>query len=143
MRKLVLALGLLLISCAMALGQVMRMPINADDAKRGTAPKVFLAGDQIAVISGDPSFKDDLSLVRLELPANHQIPAHDTSEYVVALCFAWCGQAAPSRNDHGAEAPAPAMRPAVASRRHSRHSSTHGRSPRSPELHRRSKPEYH
>ncbi|MGA2128633.1 MAG: hypothetical protein ABSG76_21085 [Xanthobacteraceae bacterium] len=121
MRKLVLALGLLVAGCAMALGQVMRMPINADDARRGLAPKVFPAGDQTAVISGD-SFKDGLHVVRLELPANQQIPAHNhsTSEYVTALCFAWCGQAAPSRNDRGAAVTASTIRPAVAPRRHSR-----------------------
>src|SRR5271166_5458337 len=115
MGKLVLALGLLLVGCAMALGQVMRMPINADDVKRGPAPKVVPAGDQIA-FSGD-SFKDGLYVVRLKLPANYQIPDHNhpTSEYVTALCFAWCGQAAPSRNDRRAAVPASVMRPAVAS----------------------------
>jgi hypothetical protein len=59
MRKLVLALGLLLAGAATAFAQEMRMPINADDVKWGPAPSVFPAGAQLAVISGDP-FKEGL-----------------------------------------------------------------------------------
>jgi quercetin dioxygenase-like cupin family protein len=86
MRKLVLALGLLLAGAATAFAQEMRMPINADDVKWGPAPSVFPAGAQLAVISGDP-FKEGLYVVRLKLPADYKIPAHNhpTSEYVTVL----------------------------------------------------------
>ena len=43
MRKLVLALGLLLVGGATVFGQEMRMPINADDVKWGPAPTAFPA----------------------------------------------------------------------------------------------------
>jgi quercetin dioxygenase-like cupin family protein len=84
MRKLVLALGLLLAGSATAFAQAM--PMNADDVKWGPAPKVFPAGAQIAVLSGDP-FKNGLYVVRLKLPANYRIPAHyhPASEYVTVL----------------------------------------------------------
>jgi quercetin dioxygenase-like cupin family protein len=86
MRKLVLALGLLLMGGTAALAQEMSKPINGDDVKWGPAPNVFPAGAQLAVISGDP-FKDGLYVVRLKLPANYQIPAHNhpTSEYVTVI----------------------------------------------------------
>src|SRR5262245_8218239 len=64
----------------------MRMPLNADDVKWGPAPNVFPAGAQIAVVSGDP-FKYGLYVVRLKMPANYKIPAHNhpTTEYVTVL----------------------------------------------------------
>src|ERR1700731_4742380 len=84
MRKLVVALGLLLVGSATAFAQAM--PVNADDVKWGPAPNVFPTGAQIAVISGDP-FKSGLYVVRLKLPANYRIPAHyhPTSEYLTVL----------------------------------------------------------
>jgi quercetin dioxygenase-like cupin family protein len=84
MRKLVVALGLLLVGSATAFAQAM--PVNADDVKWGPAPTVFPTGAQIAVISGDP-FKSGLYVVRLKLPANYRIPAHyhPTSEYLTVL----------------------------------------------------------
>jgi hypothetical protein len=69
MRRLVLALGLLLVGGATAFAQEMRMPINAGDVQWGPAPSVFPAGAQIAVISGDP-FKEGLYVVRLKMPAD-------------------------------------------------------------------------
>lgn len=85
-RKLMLALGLLLAGSASAFAQEMPVPINANDVKWGPAPNVFPAGAQIAVISGDP-FKKGLYVVRLKIPANYKIPAHNhpTSEYVTVL----------------------------------------------------------
>src|SRR5437773_2555369 len=61
-------------------------PVNADGLNWGPAPPVFPKGAQIAVVSGDP-FKDGLYVVRLKLPANYKIPAHNhpTSEYVTVL----------------------------------------------------------
>ena len=86
MRKLILTLGLLLAGSATAFAQEMRTPLNADDVKWGPAPNVFPAGAQIAVVSGDP-FKDGLYVVRLKMPANYKIPAHNhpTTEYVTVL----------------------------------------------------------
>ena len=86
MRKLMLALGLLLVGGATAFAQEMRMPINVDDVKWGPAPNVFPAGAQIAVLSGDP-FKEGLYVVRLKMPADYKIPAHNhpTSEFVTVL----------------------------------------------------------
>ena len=86
MRKLILTFGLLLAGSATAFAQEMRMPLNADDVKWGPAPNVFPAGAQIAVVSGDP-FKDGLYVVRLKMPANYKIPAHNhpTTENVTVL----------------------------------------------------------
>jgi hypothetical protein len=85
-RKLVLASVLLLMGSASVFAQEMPTPMNANDVKWGPAPKVFPAGAQIAVISGDP-FKKGLYVVRLKMPADYKIPAHNhpTSEYVTVL----------------------------------------------------------
>jgi len=84
--RLILTLGLLLMGGAIVFAQEMRMPINSDEVKWGPAPNVFPAGAQIAVISGDP-FKEGLYVVRLKMPADYKIPAHNhpTSEYVTVL----------------------------------------------------------
>ena len=52
----------------------------------GAAPPVLPKGAQIAVLSGDPS-KDGLYVLRLKMPANYKIPAHNhpTSEYVTVI----------------------------------------------------------
>ncbi len=44
------------------------------------------ASGRLAVISGDPS-KDGLYVVRLKMPANYKIPAHNhpTAEYVTVV----------------------------------------------------------
>jgi quercetin dioxygenase-like cupin family protein len=62
------------------------MPVNADGLKWGPAPSVLPKGAQIAVLSGDPS-KDALYVLRLKIPANYKIPAHNhpTSEYVTVI----------------------------------------------------------
>ena len=86
MRKLVLALGLLLVGSATAFAQEMQMPMNADDVKWNPAPNVFPARAQIAIVSGNP-FKEGLYVVRLKMPAGYKIPAHNhpTTEYVTVL----------------------------------------------------------
>jgi quercetin dioxygenase-like cupin family protein len=86
MRKLVLALGLLVVGSATAFVQKMRMPMNADDVKWGPAPNVFPARAQIAIVSGNP-FKEGLYVVRLKMAAGYKIPAHNhpTTEYVTVL----------------------------------------------------------
>jgi anti-sigma factor ChrR (cupin superfamily) len=62
------------------------MPVNADGLTWGAAPPVLPKGAQIAVLSGDPS-KDGLYVLRLKMPANYKIPAHNhpTSEYVTVI----------------------------------------------------------
>ena len=75
MRKLMLALGLLLAGSATASAQEMRMPLNSDDVKWIPVPNVFPAGAQIAVISGDPS-KPGPYVVRLELPDGAKFGPH-------------------------------------------------------------------
>jgi anti-sigma factor ChrR (cupin superfamily) len=62
------------------------MPVNADGLKWGPAPPVLPKGAQIVVLSGDP-FKDGLYVLRLKMPANYKIPAHNhpTSEYVTVV----------------------------------------------------------
>jgi anti-sigma factor ChrR (cupin superfamily) len=86
MRKLMLVLGLLLVGSATASAQEMRMPLNSDDVKWMPAPNVFPAGARIAAVSGDP-FKEGLYVVRLKMPANYKIPAHNhpTTEYVTVV----------------------------------------------------------
>src|SRR5262245_1868640 len=64
----------------------MSVPVNADGLKWGPAPPAFPKGAQIAVLSGDP-FKEGLYVVRLKMPGNYKIPAHNhpTSEYVTIV----------------------------------------------------------
>ncbi len=86
MHQLMLALALFLAGSATGSAQEMRMPLNSDDVNWIPAPNVFPAGAQIAVISGDP-FKDRLYVIRLKMPANYKIPAHNhpTTEYVTVV----------------------------------------------------------
>jgi anti-sigma factor ChrR (cupin superfamily) len=86
MRTLKTAAALLLVSSVIAIAQQMPMPMNAGDFKWGPAPNVLPPGAQIAVVSGDPS-KEALYVVRLKMPANYAVPAHNhpTSEYVTVL----------------------------------------------------------
>src|SRR5580693_5158346 len=62
------------------------MPVNADGLAWGPVPPVLPKGAQIAVLSGDPS-KDGLYVLRLKMPANYKIPAHNhpTTEYVTVI----------------------------------------------------------
>jgi uncharacterized RmlC-like cupin family protein len=82
--------GLLLLSfgAATALAQSggMVAPMNADAMKWTAAPAILPQGAQISVVSGDPS-KDGLYVVRLKMPSNYKIPAHNhpTAEYVTVI----------------------------------------------------------
>jgi hypothetical protein len=49
--------------------------VPADKVQWGTAPPVFPAGLQIAVLEGNPSEKGPITL-RLRFPANYALPAH-------------------------------------------------------------------
>jgi uncharacterized RmlC-like cupin family protein len=62
------------------------MPVNPDGLTWGAAPPVLPKGAQIAVLSGDPS-KEGLYVLRLKMPANYKIPAHNhpTTEYVTVI----------------------------------------------------------
>jgi quercetin dioxygenase-like cupin family protein len=86
MRLLVVCFGLAILSTASAAAETMNAPVNADDIKWGDAPPVLPKGAQMAVVSGDPS-KDGLYVVRLKMPANYRIPAHNhpTTEHVTVL----------------------------------------------------------
>lgn len=86
MHRMKLAVVFLVISSAIAIAQQMPKPTNASDLKWGPAPNVLPPGAQIAVVSGDPS-KDALYVVRLKLPSNYELPAHNhpTSEYVTVI----------------------------------------------------------
>ena len=86
MHTMKVAVVFLVISGATAVAQQMPMPMNAGDLNWGPAPNVLPRGAQIAVVSGDPS-KDALYVVRLKLPANYELPAHNhpTSEYVTVI----------------------------------------------------------
>jgi hypothetical protein len=79
---LIVALGVLAATPSLAGG----MPVNTDGLTWGPAPPVLPKGAQIVVLSGDPS-KDGLYVLRLKMPANYQIPAHNhpTSEYVTVI----------------------------------------------------------
>ena len=86
MHSMRMGVAFLVVSTALAVAQNMPMPKNASDIRWGPAPNVLPAGVQMAVVSGDPS-KDALYVVRLKMPANYEIPAHNhpTSEYVTVL----------------------------------------------------------
>ena len=84
MFKFTSAVLLLLVSTAPLLAD--DMPVNADAIKWGPVPPFLPAGAKMAVVAGDPS-KDGIFVLRLKMPANYKIPAHNhpTSEYVTVL----------------------------------------------------------
>ena len=65
-------------------------PVNPETLAWGPAPPMLPKGAQITVLSGDP-FKDGLYVLRLKLPANYKLPAHNhpTSEYVTVVSGAF------------------------------------------------------
>jgi uncharacterized RmlC-like cupin family protein len=84
MKKCALIVALALLASAPS--HAGDMPVNADGLTWGPAPPVLPKGAQIAVLSGDPS-KDGLYVLRLKMPPNYKIPAHNhpTSEYVTVV----------------------------------------------------------
>jgi quercetin dioxygenase-like cupin family protein len=86
MHRIKLVIVFLATSSALVVAQNMPMPINASDIKWESAPNVLPPGVRMAVVSGDPS-KDALYVVRLKMPANYEIPAHNhpTTEHVTVL----------------------------------------------------------
>ena len=83
--RLLLASALVVCSGA-AFAEDMTMPANAKDLKWGPAPAAFPKGAQVAVLSGDP-FKDGPYVVRLKMPKDYKIAAHNhpTAEYVTVI----------------------------------------------------------
>jgi quercetin dioxygenase-like cupin family protein len=86
MKRYAFILAVAVLAGTSSLADNMPMPVNADGLKWGPAPPAFPRGAQLAVLSGDPS-KDGLYVVRLKMPANYKIPAHNhpTSEYVTVV----------------------------------------------------------
>src|SRR5271154_6388187 len=84
MKKCAFILALAVLAASPSLAD--NMPVNADGLTWGPAPPVLPKGAQIAVLSGDPS-KDGLYVLRLKMPANYKLPAHNhpTSEYVTVI----------------------------------------------------------
>jgi anti-sigma factor ChrR (cupin superfamily) len=84
MRKYAFILALAVLAASPSLAD--NMPVNADGLTWGPAPPVLPEGAQIAILSGDPS-KDGLYVLRLKMPANYKVPAHNhpTSEYVTVI----------------------------------------------------------
>jgi hypothetical protein len=80
--------GLILALAVLAATQSLAadMPVNADGLAWAPAPPVLPKGAEIAVLSGDPS-KDGLYVLRLKMPANYELPAHNhpTTEYVTVI----------------------------------------------------------
>jgi quercetin dioxygenase-like cupin family protein len=68
------------------LAQSHDMIAGSDQVKWGAAPPSLPKGAQIAVLAGDPS-KDVPFVIRLKLPANYVVPAHQhpTAENVTVL----------------------------------------------------------
>jgi hypothetical protein len=83
---LAISLGTVVLGAASAAAQSMSTPVNADAIKWSAASPVFPKGAEIAVVSGDPS-KDGLYVVRLKMPANYQIPAHNHPTAVLSGTF--------------------------------------------------------
>ena len=85
MRGSLFGLAFLLLS-GTAFAQTMPAPMNVGDLKWGPGPAAIPAGAQLAVIAGDPS-KDGTYVLRLKLPANYKIAAHQHSmaEYNTVL----------------------------------------------------------
>jgi hypothetical protein len=81
MRKYAFILALAVLAASPSLAD--NMPVNADGLTWGPAPPVLPEGALIAILSGDPS-KEGLYVLRLKMPANYTVPAHNhpTSEYV-------------------------------------------------------------
>ncbi len=81
-----LSLVLLLVGATGALGDDMKMPVNASQLEWASAPNFVPEGAQIVVLSGDPS-KDGPYVIRLKMPAGYKIPAHNhpTTEMVTVI----------------------------------------------------------
>jgi quercetin dioxygenase-like cupin family protein len=64
----------------------MKPPVNVEDIQWGPVPPVIPPGAQLAVVAGDPS-KEGLFTMRLKMPANYKIPAHNhpTDEFVTVI----------------------------------------------------------
>jgi quercetin dioxygenase-like cupin family protein len=64
----------------------MKPPVNVGDIKWGAAPPNIPPGAQLAVIAGDPG-KEGLFTIRLKMPANYKVPAHNhpTDEFVTVI----------------------------------------------------------
>ena len=69
-----LAVGLTA-AAAPVFAQATHVLVPASQVQWGPAPPVLPAGAQIAVLEGNPSEKGPITL-RLQLPANYEIPAH-------------------------------------------------------------------
>ena len=84
MKKFAFILALAVLAASSSFAD--NMPVNADGLTWGAAPPVLPKGAQTAVLSGDPS-KDGLYVLRLKMPANYKVPAHNhpTSEYVTVI----------------------------------------------------------
>jgi quercetin dioxygenase-like cupin family protein len=84
MKKLVIALALLLVMSPMALADAVAL--NTGNLKWGDAPPILPKGAKMAVLAGDPGGKG-IFVVRLMLPAKYRIPAHNhpTDEYVTVI----------------------------------------------------------
>src|SRR5271157_3688696 len=88
MNRISLISGLLLIGMLSfpATAAEEHVAVSPDNLKWAAAPPAYPKGAQIAVLSGDPS-KDGLYVLRLKMPADYKIPAHNhpTSEYVTIV----------------------------------------------------------
>jgi len=84
MLRLTIALGALAVTASISLADETLTSGRA--VKWGAAPPVLPKGVEAAVIAGDPS-KPGLFTLRLKVPANYHIPAHNhpTDEYVTVL----------------------------------------------------------
>jgi anti-sigma factor ChrR (cupin superfamily) len=86
MRRTYAGLACLLAFSSVAMAQQMAPPMNAADMKWGPGPAAIPAGAQLTVLAGDPS-KEGMYVIRLKLPANYKIAAHQHSmaEYITVL----------------------------------------------------------
>jgi quercetin dioxygenase-like cupin family protein len=86
MRLGLAGLALLCAAATAAQAEDMKAPINTSDIKWTAAPKALPPGARWFVLSGDPT-KEGPYVVRLQLPAHYQIPAHNhpTAEMVTVL----------------------------------------------------------
>jgi quercetin dioxygenase-like cupin family protein len=86
MRLGLAGIALLLAAGTAAQAEGMKAPINTSDIKWSAAPKELPPGARWFILSGDPT-KEGPFVVRVQLPAHYQVPAHNhpTAEMITVL----------------------------------------------------------
>jgi len=86
MKKFPLCLTMFMIGAGPAFAEETVKWVTANSLQWADAPPALPKGAKAAVVSGDPS-KEEVYVIRLQMPAGYRVPAHQhpTAEYVTVL----------------------------------------------------------